>query len=161
MRFIRPKRILELGTAYGMSSFLMGQKLDCLLDTWSITTVEVDARIHPVASSLLQGAFGKRVSCLLGNSRDVLGQFRASQASFDFLFHDADHSFDAYVSDFEAAEPMLMPGAALLIDDIRWEDERFHVEAPRTYEGWRRIVEHPRVVMAVELDQCVGLAILR
>ena len=35
--------------------------------------------------------------------------------SFDFLFHDAGHSYDDYVNDFALAEPMLAPGAICLI----------------------------------------------
>src|SRR5262249_8118252 len=101
-----------------------------------------------------------RVNCVLGSSQDVLKSLNSAGATFDFLFHDAVHSFDAYVSDFNAAEPMLASGAVCVIDDIRWDDERFHAGATRTYEGWRHIVAHPRVMIAAELDGSVGLVLL-
>ena len=37
----------------------------------------------------------------------------------DFLFHDAGHSREDYVRDFDAVLPILAPGAVILIDDIR------------------------------------------
>lgn len=160
MRFLRPRSVLELGTAYGMSSLFMGLKLGRLHGTWSVTTVELSDRSHAVASAMLAEALGDRVNCLRGSSQDALMRLRETGASFDFFFHDAAHSMDAYVSDFEAAVPMLAPGAACLIDDIRWKDERFHSGATRTYEGWRHIVDHPRVIMAAELDQSIGLVLL-
>lgn len=160
MRVLRPRGVLELGTAYGMSSLFMGLKLGRLHGRWSITTVELSDRSHAVAAAMLAEALGDRVSCLLGTSQDALERLRKTGARFDFFFHDAAHSFEAYVSDFEAAEPMLAPGTACLIDDIRWEDERFHSGAARTYEGWCRIVDHPRVIMAAELDRSIGLVLL-
>jgi predicted O-methyltransferase YrrM len=160
MRFLRPGRVLELGTAYGMSSLFMGLELERLSETWSITTVELFEYAHTLASATLGEVFQGRANCLLGSSQAELASLNSAGARFDFLFHDAHHSFEAYVSDFSAAEPMLASGAVCLIDDIRWEDARFSSGAARTYEGWQQIAAHPRVVMAAELDQSIGIVLL-
>jgi predicted O-methyltransferase YrrM len=139
----------------------MGLKLERLRGTWSITTVEALDHANRLASAMLGEAFGGKVNCLLGSSRAVLESLNSAGGRFDFLFHDAGHSLDAYVSDFNSAEPMLTPGAVCVIDDIRWEDERFHPGSAKTYQGWQHIVAHPRAVMAAELDQSIGLVLLR
>lgn len=161
IRFLRPGSVLELGTAYGMSSLFMGLARDSLPGSWSITTVEQEDQSHALAAAVLAEALGNRVTCLKGTSQETLEQLRTTHARFDFFFHDAAHSMNAYVSDFEAAEPMLEPGTVCLIDDIRWEDERFHAGGARTYDGWLHIVGHPRTIMAAELDQSIGLILLQ
>ena len=160
IRFLRPSSVLELGTAYGMSSLCMGTKLVRLDKPWSIITVEMNPRTHAIASGILNEAFSGKVNCICGTSQSALQALRETNERFDFFFHDAAHSLEAYTRDFAAAAPMLQPGAVLLLDDIRWENEKFHAGGARTYEGWREIVNHPRVAMAVELDESMGLALL-
>ena len=161
MRFVRPESVLEIGTCLGMSAFFMARSLQALPGKRTVTTVECLERQHALAAAMLGERFGASVDCRRGSSADCLADLKRSSATFDFLFHDADHSYEAYVGDFEAAEPLLAPDAICVIDDIRWEDPRFHKGGARTYEGWRRIVDHPRVVAAAELDDVVGVVLLK
>lgn len=160
IRFLRPSSVLELGTAYGMSSLCMGIKLVRLDKPWSITTVEMDPGTHAIASEILNEAFAGKINCICATSQQALQTLREANERFDFLFHDAAHSLEAYRQDFAAAAPMLRPGAVLLLDDIHWENEKFYAGGARSYEGWREIVNQPRVAMAVELDESMGLALL-
>jgi len=63
------------------------------------------------------------------------------------------------VADFEAALPHLTPGAAVVFDDIRWEDP-FGRRDARTAEGWEVVSAHPRVRAKAELGQRYGLLLL-
>ena len=78
----------------------------------------------------------------------------------DFVFHDASHSRDAYVRDFELLAAGLPPGAVVLFDDIRWEDERRAGASAQTYAGWTAVVAHARVRRAAELDRNMGILLL-
>ena len=158
-RSSRSSKYLEVGTAYGMSAFFVGRTLEMRKLPFSITTIEAIEQQHRIATAMLGKHFGESVRGRLGWSKETLSQLAKESQSFDFLFHDAGHSYDDYVNDFALAEPMLVSGAICLIDDIRWDDLR-HTGGARCYEGWQAVVAHPRVRAAAELDGTMGIALL-
>ena len=93
-------------------------------------------------------------------TQEALPQMVKSLKGLDFLFHDAGHSKESYIRDFQAVLPILKPGSVALIDDIRWEGERFYKGDPQCYEGWKEIVSHPRVKRAAEISDTMGLVLL-
>jgi predicted O-methyltransferase YrrM len=161
IRLCRSERCLELGTAYGMSALFI---LGALKDNGGmghLTTLEGAEPQYSLASDVLKNRFGNMVSCHFGMTQESLGKIVKSMNGIDFLFHDAGHSREDIVRDFGAVCETLIPGAIVLIDDIRWEDPRFHAAPPRTYEGWMEVVAHPRVIRAVEIDGSLGLLLLQ
>ena len=161
VRNSRPKSYLELGTAYGISALIAARTLAMLMDDWRLTTIEYRDQQFQISSSMLTSRFGELIDCRLGPSSQCLKDLHADSRKFDFMFHDAAHSYDDYVSDFALAEPMLGPGAVGLIDDIRWDDARFATTSNRhCYDGWRAIVAHDRVRSAAELDGGMGIILL-
>jgi len=157
VRFCRPAECLELGTAYGMSTrFILGTK-PCL----HLTTIEGHQPTHARTSSELIARYGSAVDCRLGFTADVLPELAPSIAPIDFMFHDAAHTEQDYIRDFSLIVDSLAPGAVILIDDIRWEDPRFHKGPANTYRGWQAIAGHSRVRHAVEVDESIGMALLR
>ena len=160
LRFTRPSSYLELGTAYGMSALIAARTLQTLGAKWSVTTIEALPLQYDIAAGMLRQRFDATVDCRLGWSTQSLKELSAERRSFDFLLHDAAHSYDDYVNDFALAEPMLRAGTVCLIDDIRWEDSRFSSKPARCYEGWRSIASHPRVRAAAELDGDMGILLL-
>lgn len=160
VRHTRPTSYLELGTAYGMSALIAARTMAMFTNDWSLTTVEALEQQRMVSAPMLKDRFGERVDCRLGYSKQCLAELRGPSPQFDFMFHDAAHSYDDYVSDFTLAEPMLKAGAVCLIDDIRWEDPRFPTTGGSCYDGWRAIAQHARVRAAAELDDAVGIVLL-
>jgi len=159
VRFCRPTRCLELGTAYGMSArFILGtQPLEQRL---LLTTVECNQATHALISPQLTARYGAAVDCRLGWTRDVLPELAKSISPIDFVFHDAMHSMDDYVRDFSLLVDSLAAGAVVLIDDIRWEDARFYQGPANTYRGWQAIAAHKRIRHAVEIDGSMGIVLL-
>ena len=155
-RLLRPAKCLEIGTAYGMSAFFIAKTL-ASLGSGSLTTIEIGAQQHAIAQQTLAGL---TVDTRLGSSEECLSELSTAGATFDFVFHDGGHSYDHYVTDFEAMIKMLRPGTVLIMDDIRWEDSRFFQSNARTYEGWRKVVDHPRVIAAADIDESYGIALL-
>jgi predicted O-methyltransferase YrrM len=159
VRFCRPKVCLELGTAYGMSArFILGTEPQGR--TLHLTTIEARQPTHALISPQLSERYGTAVDCRLGLTRDVLPELAKSISPIHFMFHDAAHSMEDYIRDFSLIVDSLAPGAVLLIDDIRWEDARFHQGPANTYRGWQAIAEHQRIRYAVEVDRSMGLALL-
>jgi predicted O-methyltransferase YrrM len=109
---------------------------------------------------LLAHEFGDRVVCRKGDTRHVLAPAAAEMAPLGFVFHDGGHSEENYVRDFETLAEALAPGGVVMFDDIRWRDRDRPDADPRCYEGWRRVVDHPRVQAAVEIGPTVGMVMV-
>src|SRR3954470_1625297 len=146
VRFLRATRVVDIGTAYGMSALFLARELPT---DGRIVTIEISEPQLTVSADVL--AHESRVHRLAGASQDVVDDVRAVLGEVDFLCHDGEHSDVAYVRDFEAYLPLMPPGAVWFLDDIRWEDARVSDRA-NTYAGWTRIAAHQRVRRAVELD---------
>lgn len=161
VRFSRAQHCLELGTAYGMSALFILSALRANGDGGQLTTLEGLEPQFSLASATLKDRYGDTVSCHFGMTQDTLPDLARSLKRIDFLFHDAGHSREEYLRDFNAAVGSLSSGSVVLIDDIRWEDPRFSAQPAETYRGWREIVGHARVRRAVEVDNGLGLLLLR
>ena len=66
----------------------------------------------------------KRVLCRIGLSGDVLSHEETRATAFDFIYIDADHSFEAVKRDLELAWPLIRPGGALAGHDYTICEER-------------------------------------
>jgi predicted O-methyltransferase YrrM len=161
VRLCRSERCLELGTAYGMSSMFILEALKDNEGMGHLATLEASEPQYSLSSQVLKSRYGDVVSCHFGTTQERLAPIVKSMNGIDFLFHDAGHSREDYIRDFSAACEGLIPGAVVLIDDIRWEDPRFHTVPPRTYDGWMEVIAHPRVTRAVEIDDILGLLLLQ
>jgi predicted O-methyltransferase YrrM len=145
VRILQAKQCLELGTAYGMASLFILEALKTN-DTCHLSTIEGWKDLFLLSSQMLETRYGNRVTCELGLTQDVLPSIVKSIQPLDFLFHDAGHSKEDYVRDFNMVLPILKPGSIAIIDDIRWKGD------PSTYEGWHEVLNHHRVRRAVEID---------
>lgn len=163
VRFARSERCLELGTAYGMSALFILAALRLYLKSGHLTTLEGSEPQFSIASALLKDRYGDMVSCHFGLTGKLLPELVKSIGPIDFMFHDAGHSHEDYVNDFNLVSGNLASGAVVLFDDIRWEDERWKTSAKPsdTYGGWKEVVEHARVCRAFELDGTLGVLLLR
>jgi hypothetical protein len=74
------------------------------------------------AAELAEG--DKRVLCRFGLSRDVLGHEAIRAMAFDFVYIDADHSYEAIKHDLELAWPLIRPGGALAGHDYTLCEDR-------------------------------------
>lgn len=159
VRLCRSERCLELGTAYGMSAMFMLGMQPYLDWTIQLTTVEAWEPQFTLASQRLKERYHDGVTCHFGWTQNVLPTLMKTLGPVDFMFHDAGHSREDYVRDFEAVVDSLSPGAVMVIDDIHWQDARFGGGQANTYQGWLDVVAHARIRHAVEVDG-MGLALL-
>jgi predicted O-methyltransferase YrrM len=162
IRIMRTERCLELGTAYGMSGLFILEALKMYTRSGRLTTVEGSERQFSLSSPMLERRYGSAVSCHLGWTNVVLPKLVKSLGPIDFMFHDAAHTREDYVRDFNQVVDLLVPGATVVFDDIRWTPS-FPMPGgdPETYKGWTEVVAHPRVGRAVEIDGMLGLLLMR
>lgn len=105
----RPKNILEIGTATGLSAIAML----CCCDA-TLTTVEInEKRYNEAVENIKKYGFESRIKPILGDSAEVL---KESLGEFDFVFLDGSKSH--YLECLKLIEPMLIKGAVVVGDNV-------------------------------------------
>jgi predicted O-methyltransferase YrrM len=164
VRFFEARRILEVGTAYGISSMFMGialQETGLEIQLPAIHTLEAYEPQATLSRTLLEQELKGLVHCAKGRANEALASLAQTAAPIELVFHDAGHTYDDYIHDFAAFEPHMGPGSILILDDIRWEDTRSSNSKPsKAYEGWQAVTSHKRVKCAAEIDGSIGIALM-
>lgn len=113
MRAIRPQRILEIGTATGVSTLYLAAGMH---ETAHITTLERNARDAGEASRLFEEyGVAKRITQHEGDAIELL-QSGSIQGPFDLVFVDAMKK--QYGDYLRLVRPMLSEGAVVFCDDV-------------------------------------------
>lgn len=105
-----PKRVFEMGTAYGFSALHIG--LGCRVS--QIDTVEFDDAVAQEAQDTLREA-GLKAMVFPGTVQQGIA-FLPEDARYDMVF--IDHDKKSYLPDFLAIEPFLNPGCIVLGDNV-------------------------------------------
>jgi predicted O-methyltransferase YrrM len=159
VRFFRPESILEIGTAYGMSTAFMLLALERYGQKGRLWTIEPEEPQYSIAKQVLTKRFKDSVDCLYGWSHEHIPRLCDANKTFDLIFHDNGHSGEAYIKDFERFSPNMRNGAIVIYDDIRWFDRSLVSEDPQCHRGWKAVVDDPRIRIAVEIDRNLGVAL--
>ncbi len=136
LEIIKPRRILEIGTAYGYSALFFARKLS----EAHITTIDRNIHMIPVASSNFEDRpEGDRIDFRIGDAESMLEEMveemnadPQSYEPFDFVFIDAGKSH--YRDFFDKAEQLARPGAVIVCDNILMHGWT----VDRSYEGAKR-----------------------
>ena len=136
LEITKPRRILEIGTAYGYSALFFARKLP----EAHITTIDRNIHMIPVASSNFEDRpEGDRIDFRIGDAESMLEEMveemyadPQSYEPFDFVFIDAGKSH--YREFFDKAEQLSGPGAVIVCDNILMHGWT----VDRSYEGAKR-----------------------
>lgn len=111
LSILKPKRILEVGTAIGYSSMLM---LKYAGENSRVTTIERDEGVLLMAKEniKLRGAEDK-IRCIFGDATEVLDSLTGE---YDFIFIDA--AKGQYRDHFEKSLKLIKSGGVILTDDV-------------------------------------------
>lgn len=131
-----PRRILEIGTAYGYSALFFAKKAPDA----EITTIDRNEHMIPVAmENFASRPEGERIDFRIGDADAVLDQMIAERECgkgdpepFDLVFIDAGKSH--YREFFDKAEQLARPGALIICDNILMHGWT----VDRSYEGAKR-----------------------
>ena len=111
LRYVKPKSILEVGTAVGFSALLMSEYApkDC-----KITTIEKYEKRIPVAKENFR-KYGRdgQIELLEGDAADVLKEL---QGPYDLIFMDA--AKGQYLAFLPEVLRLMAPGGLLLSDNV-------------------------------------------
>lgn len=118
LRIIKPKNILEVGTAYGYSAIFFAR---CLPES-RVTTIDRGKRMIPIASkNFEEWPEGNRIDFKTGDAISILDEMIEESKSsnfekYDFAFIDAGKSH--YREFFDRIEQLCKPGATIVCDNI-------------------------------------------
>ena len=116
MAMQRPKNILEVGTAVGYSSILMGENTDA--DT-KITTIEnYDKRIPIARENFVRAGMENKITLIEGDAGEVL---KTLAGPYDFIFMDAAKA--QYIVILPDIIRLLAPGGVLVTDNVLQEGD--------------------------------------
>ncbi len=112
VKYHRPSRILETGTAIGFSSILMAKASDH--PALHIDTVEIDPDMASTARRNIQKAgLSKNIRVILGDAREVLG---CLTGVYDMIF--VDSAKGQYIHMYDDLKRLLKSGGILICDNV-------------------------------------------
>jgi len=116
---LRPARVLEMGTAVGVSGAYIAAALEAS-DVGELVTIEYNSKSYEVAQDTFSNlGLEQRVTAVLGTFEASLEPLMGSEPRFELVFKDGEHSESATNRWFESLASRLAPSAAFLLDDIR------------------------------------------
>jgi caffeoyl-CoA O-methyltransferase len=148
--FLRPRRVLEIGTFTGYSAVAIAEALP---PQGELVTCEANGMYVRMARHLLaEVGVGDRVTVVEGPALETMTTFTDP---FDLVFIDADK--ESYLDYYEAALRMLAPGGAIVVDNVLYEGRV--LEADTADPQARAIAEFNDVVRDDDRVCCVVLTI--
>lgn len=137
LKLLKPRRILEIGTAVGYSAIYFMR----LLPDSSITTIDRHPKLIPMAKkNFLLWDEGKRVDFRTGEALDILDELYEEKISdpdiwmdYDFVFIDAAKSH--YREFFDKSLKLCKPGTVIICDNILM---KAYLVDDRAYDPGRR-----------------------
>ena len=114
LKIANPKRILEVGTAYGYSSIFFAK----MLPECHITTIELSEKMYEIATSNISNlGLEERIDVINNEGAQGIEQLiEAKSEPYDMVFIDAAKSH--YKDFMDQAEKICNPGAIIICDNI-------------------------------------------
>lgn len=114
--FINAKNKIEIGTSLGITtSYLALQNKNT-----PVYTIEGDKSIHKIANQLFSDIKIPNIISIKGNFDDTLIDTLNQQKSFDLIYIDGNHTYEATLNYFKLCLSKLSTNGVIIIDDIYW-----------------------------------------
>jgi predicted O-methyltransferase YrrM len=149
VRELRPRRCLELGTAFGISTAYQTAGLE-LNGAGKLTTLEGAGDWAAIAERSFDDLGLKRVEVVVGPIEETFTDV-VRHGPFDYAFVDAEHTGEAILGYFDTMLPHLTAGAVVAIDDVDWSED--------AWSAWGSIASHERVSAAAGIGR-MGIAVI-
>jgi predicted O-methyltransferase YrrM len=133
--------IVELGTSLGVNTVYLAEKKDT-----KVSTFEGAPAVAALAEITFEFSRAKNVRLIQGNINSTLPDFLQGLRKLDFVFIDANHTFEATVRYFEQCVGKAHEKTVIVIDDI-------HLSAAME-KAWKHAKLHPLVHTSCDLYRC-------
>lgn len=125
---IKPKRVLEIGTAIAYSSIRIARKLK---KKGTVDTIEKSLDNISLASEFIKKAgLENQINLIEGNAKEVMPLL---EKKYDFIFIDADK--EDYEKVFYYSLMLLKKGGVLFVDNLLWHGYPASSKVPPSYKN--------------------------
>lgn len=136
--FLKPERILELGTSLGiMTAYLASANT-----TSRVTTIEGNPRLNDLAKKTAHTLNIENIAFYSGQFSELLPEVLKESKAMDFVLIDGDHRGEALSRYFSMIMPALSEQAVVMVDDIRWSADMF--------DAWKTLSQLPAVTCSLD-----------
>jgi len=139
VKHYKPRCIIELGTAFGISSMYMALGYR----NSAIYTVEgCNDTIHIASHNFSRLGLGN-IHEVCGNFDELLPDLLEEHETVDLVFFDGNHKKEATLTYFEACLSHIQNNTIFVFDDIHW--------SRGMRSAWENIRQHPSVKVSIDL----------
>lgn len=135
------KRIVELGTSFGITALYLSHIKDA-----EVFTFEGSTAIADVALTNFEYFDKKNIHLFTGDIQTELPDFLQDPAHIDFALLDANHRYEPTLQYFEWIMKRLTEKSIVVIDDIHQSNEM--------ERAWNELTRHALVYGSVDLFRC-------
>lgn len=115
----QPESILELGTSLGITTSYLAKAAPKA----HISTIEGSPNIAQIARSTFQSLELSHIDSVIGSFDEVLDRILNKRKTWDFIYIDGNHRFEATMHYLQMIRPFLHENSIVILDDIYWSDE--------------------------------------
>ena len=158
LKHLKPKVILEIGTARGGTLFLW-----TFIASDDATIISIDlpggpfGGGYPLLRKILYKSFKRhkqRIVLIRGNSHSLRTLRRVKEVlgekKIDFLFIDGDHSYEGVKRDFEMYSPLVRKGGVIALHDIVPGSQELVGGVPRFWKELKKGLRTNKVIEIVK-----------
>lgn len=139
--FFKAKKIIELGTAFGINTLYLAARRER-----SVTTFEGTPDIAEIAKLTFEFAQATNIELIEGNLDNTLRTYLQSIRKFDFALMDANHRYEPTIRYFRMLMPRLQESSVVIVDDIHYSAEM--------EKAWHELRNHKLVYGSADLFRC-------
>lgn len=137
VRHYRYETILDLGTSFGITTAYLTHQTK-----GNVHTFEGCPSIAKVATQTFQKLAISNVNIHQGDIQLTLPAYLATQPKIDFVFFDANHTYEPTLSYFYQCLPYMHEDSCFVFDDIHW--------SKGMEKAWETIQSHPDVTVSLD-----------
>ena len=159
MKLINAKKVLEIGTFTGMSTYAMASALPDDPES-QITTIDIDEKFPEIGKQEWQGTpEANKIKTLTGNAVELMDSM--PEQSYDMVFIDADK--EDYPNLWQKALRLTRPGGLIVVDNTLWAGTALFpvIESSRKIDQFNKLAAQEKSVDIVSLPLFDGLTIAR
>ncbi len=133
IKIVKPKRVLEIGTAIGYSSIKIAKQLK---KKSILSTIEMSEDNAKIANNFIEkSGVGDKINLLKGNALEIMPRLNKK---FDFIFLDADKQY--YKRLFDYSIVLLKKGGVIFVDNLLWHGYAASNRVPSNYKASTKLI---------------------
>lgn len=137
--FTKAKNIMELGTSLGISSAYLAKAAQ----TGRVYSIEGDPSLSSIASGVHSELQLNNTELICGNFKQQLPIVLNKEKTWDLVFIDGHHTYEASIEYFNTILPYLHEHSCVIFDDIYWSNGMI--------KAWKELSLRTDVSLSIDL----------